>query len=734
MKQREYLLLVVLYVLAAVIAGCGGGGKSGEREDEANDVEVLSAEEVNDEWTDPVHSGNDDLSSTEEEEVMSEEGWFAEEDVEGEGSDSDSGDDSEADLPDSDYSLPGETYFIAFAANFDTTGGCHRDDPWGCDLYVAEYDTATHEARNLRRIAGEPSIAEWFPAIDPSGRFVAYNRMRKDRQGTVFNDIWVADIFSGVTKPLVANGRFPHFAPDGKTLYFSREGIRTDIFSATLQYDVSTGDVSASSSPVQLTNASHAGGGVSDPAFLSGTSLLMVMYQQAPQGPAAVGSFDLSAGTIVPLTQFDSSAHPSTSPSGAAVAYGNASSGGVSVQRYAGEGSWYEPVALSLPSTAFFVSDDTRYGAVQSVHYDYPEWAGEHRFVVSVHGGDGTVYSLSRLALLEGMADDFSQLSVRYLGKDLETAAGKSGADLCTAAVRVGLPPKRAVIYAMVALHNGNPNILRGSEPAFPKCSEDMGVYQIYRDGLVNFAAALFERGVPLNVQSDWDFLKAADNFEDLLPPYNGKNMIQHLQQDFGVEFDALVHPTTPVDHTFADVACLITEIGGDVSAVAGGAIVAPPSESEFDTFLSPMVSTDPAGCEWQPEIIFGGATRNHVDEEALWISGIWRPSSKDEFTTHDPIGPLISVGPYKQGIQGLDDLLGKALIGTLDPAKIYTIAIYFDHEMLADPSYIQQTASFFEDYAHFVDAGLLKWATIEEVVSLWQTIYHEEPNLLLYE
>jgi len=61
------------------------------------------------------------------------------------------------------------------------------------------------------------------PAWEPSGRRIAYSRLKKNRNTSLFHDIFLYDIASGGEKQLTFSRRasYPSFSPDGKTVYYS---------------------------------------------------------------------------------------------------------------------------------------------------------------------------------------------------------------------------------------------------------------------------------------------------------------------------------------------------------------------------------------------------------------------------------------------------------------------------------------------------------------------------------
>jgi len=68
------------------------------------------------------------------------------------------------------------TINVVFAANFDSQGGCFREDPTGADLYSGCYDLKARVARDIKRLTSYSGSAEWFPSLSCDGQWVAYNR------------------------------------------------------------------------------------------------------------------------------------------------------------------------------------------------------------------------------------------------------------------------------------------------------------------------------------------------------------------------------------------------------------------------------------------------------------------------------------------------------------------------------------------------------------------------------
>jgi len=118
-------------------------------------------------------------------------------------------------------SVRAERLLMAFSANLEASGGCHRDDPSGADLYTVVLDLEEMKVGELTRITDKPSQAEWFSSISPDGRLVLFNYTRFAPR---FQDTLVYDRKTGQQHVLLRGARFPHWHSNTEFYYTSIRG------------------------------------------------------------------------------------------------------------------------------------------------------------------------------------------------------------------------------------------------------------------------------------------------------------------------------------------------------------------------------------------------------------------------------------------------------------------------------------------------------------------------------
>lgn len=132
-------------------------------------------------------------------------------------------------------------------------------------------------------------------------------------------------------------------------------------------------------------------------------------------------------------------------------------------------------------------------------------------------------------------------------------------------------------------------------------------------------------------------------------PSTKGKNFLRYLKEDLGFEIDPHAHET---QYNYADVLYLIEALGVSVSQTVGGFCAAPPESSKLEYLWVPITGWIYPDYTWQPDFLWGDATCHHIDEDSLWISGIWKPQDTKHFLVHDEDAPLPCFGGYKNSWQ----------------------------------------------------------------------------------
>ncbi|MCK4342304.1 MAG: hypothetical protein KAY37_11345 [Phycisphaerae bacterium] len=275
-------------------------------------------------------------------------------------------------------------------------------------------------------------------------------------------------------------------------------------------------------------------------------------------------------------------------------------------------------------------------------------------------------------------------------------------------------------IYVSIVMHNEEP--LSGLYPDFVN---DPPAFWQHRDALVQFVNMLFDHGVMFNYESDWNFLQAAQMYDNGTPSTNGKNIVRYIKEDLGFEVDPHAHES---QYNYADVAYLIQGLGVTPSHTVGGFRAFPPEVSKLEYLWQPLTSTLNPAFTWEPQILWGGATMLHQNEQSLWISGVWKPKDRYNFLIHDEAAPLPYIGGYGRGWDKLHDLLQMQQSGELEEGRIYTCTVFAPQNRIVTPGYTPQFAQ--QIQAHDA-AGDIQWVGLAEVINIWQTQYNSQPNIL---
>jgi len=245
------------------------------------------------------------------------------------------------------------------------------------------------------------------------------------------------------------------------------------------------------------------------------------------------------------------------------------------------------------------------------------------------------------------------------------------------------------------------------------------------RTALVDFVNMLVDNDVKLNWQSDWTFLRAIQLHDQ---GYNtgGANIAQYIV-DCGFEVDPHAHES---QYNYADVAYLLDAIGVSPSTVAGGFIAYPPENCLLEQFWQPITSTIDPAYSWTAEVLWGGGTSNHVDEEDLWASGIWKPQDNENFMTHDGSAPIAHIGKFGNTWEDLDRLIEYQQEGELYWNHLYTATVFVRQADLTGPNF---TSDFEQDLQLRKGAGNLEWVGLGELFGIWENDYNSNATQLFY-
>lgn len=277
---------------------------------------------------------------------------------------------------------------------------------------------------------------------------------------------------------------------------------------------------------------------------------------------------------------------------------------------------------------------------------------------------------------------------------------------------------KGPTIFASVITHIEEPG------PQAPNFVDNESAFWEWREGILQFATMLHDRGVAYNFQSDWNFLLAIQTHDHGTDSTNGKNLIKYLKEDLDAEIDPHAHGRT---HNYADVAYLISQLGVEPSHLVGGYLVFPTDESELEKLWSPMTGKY-YDYTWQADTLWGGGSPNHIQDYT--ISGVWKPKDAEHFIEHSEQAPLPTIGSYTGDWDGVEDLLGKAAAGSLDENNIFTASIMVGSSVFLDDQAVADFEQQLQTVQDEIDSGSLVLVYLRDVMSRWYNEYDTKPNI----
>jgi len=322
--------------------------------------------------------------------------------------------------------LRAEQLLISFSSNLESSGGCHRDDPSGADLYTVVLDLNSTSVTGLTRLTDKTSEAEWFSSISPNGRLILFNHTRFFPRTQA---VLVYDRRTCMEYVLFRDARFPHWYSNTEFCYSDTRG-RPDCHYARLAWKGARPEI-AESRPITSPGRCPETRLASDPSpFPDGSRIAFHVLRGAPG--AAVAVLDTNGANHNRITPWNSSGHVDVSPSGGRVVFSMASTGRPQIAQKSD--NWASPKPLPLSTDPRdWVSYDRRYGSVDRVGWDYGEWAGsDRRILFSGQGYAGRKTVFSRLFLFT-FNSDFTSVETFDISSAVEALAGKTGRDFCTA-------------------------------------------------------------------------------------------------------------------------------------------------------------------------------------------------------------------------------------------------------------------------------------------------------------
>ncbi len=278
--------------------------------------------------------------------------------------------------------------------------------------------------------------------------------------------------------------------------------------------------------------------------------------------------------------------------------------------------------------------------------------------------------------------------------------------------------PAADAILVSIVMHFEEP-------PGYPDFETDVAAFAEYRAALLRFANVLAARQVAFDFQSDWNFLKAVAQ-HDTGTDTGGVNIVRYLHDTPNFSIDPHAHETR---YNYADVAYLIQQLGVTPTGVVGGFIATPPPSSVLEAFWTSMDGVQYPGHAWTPEMLWGAASGNHVNDESLWISGVWRPRDRGHFLEHSESAPLPCIGGFGGTWEALDLLLSLRAANRLADG-VHTCTIMTNGREIIQPGFIEAFDAAVA--ARRGDAGI-RWVTLPQVHQIWRDEFGGVASTLAY-
>jgi hypothetical protein len=312
-----------------------------------------------------------------------------------------------------------------------------------------------------------------------------------------------------------------------------------------------------------------------------------------------------------------------------------------------------------------------------------------------------------------------------------ETAAGRDtgprpdGPIADGRAVDAGSPSASSTrIYAAFVSHN---EVYDQKCPPCDPVVTQQDPYLANRKLVVKFAQMIREHKAAWDMQSDWQFVEAATQWDtpEVKAETGGKHIIQYLTEvaPDRIVVDAHSHE---VKYNLADLVFILEGAGWKRNGVVGGFVYSPPEQEGWGRFRAPVQGRVYPDVTWTADTLWGGATPGHTNGDSV-ASGIWRPKDANHFYEDDPRQSLVNVGDYGSKVEELVDLLRA---GKLQQNRMYTVTVFLNQCTLSDAE-IARHAALVDRLAPEVEAGRLVWATLPDMVKTWRQSYNSTPVVL---
>ena len=284
---------------------------------------------------------------------------------------------------------------------------------------------------------------------------------------------------------------------------------------------------------------------------------------------------------------------------------------------------------------------------------------------------------------------------------------------------------------------------------AYADCRE----YPGFREDLLAFADAIYDTGIPFNLQIDFNFLRGVEACEDptMQESTEGLSLLIYLERRRNFEIDP--HEEGGWEdgvENYADVRYLGGLVTDDITDTVGGVVWDFPDQ--FAALTAGEAGKIYPDFTWLPEIITLAVYSEHhhgdFSQDDL-ASGIWLPAgANDNFWVHDDGGRLIYVAPghqhsnwagsrdcyFQNGADYVETLAEYLEEGTIATGKIYTSTIAVPQSVIFNADEHQKLIDIIEQLQPLVDEGKVEILHFTDVVDVWETEYDSEPNIFRFD
>ncbi len=246
------------------------------------------------------------------------------------------------------------------------------------------------------------------------------------------------------------------------------------------------------------------------------------------------------------------------------------------------------------------------------------------------------------------------------------------------------------------------------------------------RAELLTLATFLYDNDIKLNLQPDWAFMQAINDFENdkMRLSTDNKNILRYLSENLNHEIDPHAHEH---GYNYADVAYMIQDLGVTPSTIVGGLIVDPVEDSKYNYLLAP-ISAQHFDYVWQAKWLWGGGTSGHVND--TYAAGVWRPKSANAFYENDDNAPIACIGRYINTVEGLYELIEKAQNGETQEGRMLTASIFIGQGKMVEMQ--EQLSTELATMRTYEANEQLKFASLSQVTQIWLNQYEGKGYLFI--